>query len=232
MDAPIRGAGNFSPNPHTQPRFADIRALGDVAEIAPFKLGAEGIKAVHINRIAQNSAGCKRQHSAAIPRHSEGVFNPNYRQIVAKNLAILLAARALSPATVKAYYLEGPRKGKRVSERMIRYILALPRPRGTPPPSPALDVLAAIAEVLSVPVHLLLLPGLDPVRPPVIWSEEQAREAQQIARAYARLLGQRGETDYGLDPDHQEGATAHPPAHRPVPSTGPQGKRKAAKRRS
>lgn len=155
-------------------------------EVPAGELRPQVVKFLHTATVMQNSAGRKRQHLAADGRYVVGVYD--YRRVLSDNLAALLQERGQTAGTIKAYYLSGPRKGKRISERMIRYILALPQAGSTPPPSPALDVLAGIAQALGVPVHLLLLPGLDPVRPPVIWSEAQVRDAQEVARAYARLL--------------------------------------------
>lgn len=130
----------------------------------------------------------------------------NYRRVLSDNLGALLDERGLTPGTIKAYYLSGPRQGKRISERMIRYILALPKESAVPPPSPALDVLAGLAQALRVPVYLLLMPGLDPARPPVIWSEEEVRRAQEVALAYARLL----DRGYGGDLGNDEGTHGSP----------------------
>lgn len=129
--------------------------------------------------IGQNFALCKGKTLPADERHN---FAVDYRRTLRENLRLLIERRGDTSKSLarRAHYTAGTKKGERVSERTVRYVLD-PNPEA---PSPSLDALAAIAKAYDLPVWGLLLPDVDPSSPAVV-----DLDAQIDARA-GELLGE------------------------------------------
>lgn len=88
--------------------------------------------------------------------------------------------RQQTPRTLAkvAVYLDGPKRGKRVSLRSIQYLT------GEAPYSPTIDLLAAVAAALDLQPWQLLVKGMDPDNPPVLTLTESERK---LYRDFQRL---------------------------------------------
>lgn len=122
--------------------------------------------------VRQNFALCKRQDSPEAARQNIGV--DEYLRILGENIRALMEHHGVRRETLEAIYLDGRKKGKRVSPRTIGG-LAHPR-EGTS--APQLDVVAAIAAAFDLLPWQLLVPDLDPADPP----RTQLSSAQKRAR--------------------------------------------------
>ncbi len=130
-----------------------------------------------------------------------------YRTLLANNVDALMRYCGKSPETLKAAYLDGTKKGKQVSPRSIRYLLA---PEG---PSVGIDVLAAVALALKVQVYHLLVPELDPATNPPTPSERWI-EAEVERRVAARLRAA-AKTRQTLEDDNARATRGLPHAGNP-----------------
>lgn len=107
----------------------------------------------------------------------------SYRTTLSGNVDALLRNHGRSSDTLGAVYLDGPKKGERVSPRTIRNLLD-GKEGGV-----GIDAIAAIAAALKVQVYHLLVPGLDPEsHPPAqkeLWieAEVERRVAAHIRKA-------------------------------------------------
>jgi hypothetical protein len=129
--------------------------------------------------ITQNSASRKRQDSAPPIWHDSWVPN-DYATTIHENLINAMKRREQTPRTLAkvAVYLDGPKKGKRVSLRSIQYLV------GDAPFSPTIDLLAAVAAALDLHSWQLLVKGMDPDNPPVLTLTESERK---LYREFQRL---------------------------------------------
>ncbi len=129
--------------------------------------------------LTQNSAWCNRQDSAAPIWHDSWVPN-DYAKTIHENLANAMKRREQTPRTLAkvAVYLDGPKKGKRVSLRSIQYLI------GDAPFSPTVDLLAAVAAALDLHPWQMLVRGMDPDNPPVLTLTESERK---LYREFQRL---------------------------------------------
>lgn len=124
-----------------------------------------------MHRIAQNSAVSKRQEFALMDWQHEWVPN-DYAKTLHENLAAAMKLRQQTPRTLAkiAYYLDGPKKGKKVSLRSLQYLA------GDAPYSPSVDLLAAVAAALDLLPWQLLVKGMDPGNPPVLTLTDSERQ--------------------------------------------------------
>ncbi len=129
--------------------------------------------------IAQNSAWRKRQDSAPLIWQHEWVPN-DYAETIHENLTAAMKRRQQTPRTLAkvAVYLDGPKRGKRVSLRSIQYLT------GEAPYSPTIDLLSAVAAALDLQPWQLLVKGMDPDNPPVLTLTESERK---LYREFQRL---------------------------------------------
>lgn len=90
----------------------------------------------------------------------------------------------MTAKTLKATYLDGPKKGKVISQRTIRNTMRNYQDSS----ALGLDGLGALAAYFGIEVYHLLVPGLDPLTQPVARSEKwMENEAER--RVAARLPG-------------------------------------------
>lgn len=109
----------------------------------------------------------------------------DYRRNLRDNLRRVFKAKGLSIKNPPdCYYLDGPRKGKRVAQRTIQYIWDWREGAGSP--APGLDVIAAIAGALDLQSWELLVPDLSPEDRPAL-STERGLEAQVSRRVAERM---------------------------------------------
>jgi hypothetical protein len=129
--------------------------------------------------IAQNSASRKPQDSAPCIWHDHWVPN-DYAKTIHENLTTAMNCRKQTPRTLAkvAVYLDGPKRGKRVSLRSIQYLV------GDAPYSPTIDLLSAVAAALDLHPWQLLVKGMDPNNPPVLTLTESERK---LYREFQRL---------------------------------------------
>lgn len=129
--------------------------------------------------IAQNSAWRKRQDSASVIWQHEWVPT-DYAETIHENLTAAMKKRRQTPRTLAkvAVYLDGPKKGKRVSLRSIQYLT------GEAPYSPTIDLLSAVAAALDLQPWQLLVKGMDPDNPPVLTLTDSERK---LYREFQRL---------------------------------------------
>ena len=204
------------------------RRIRHSAKVVPPQTFPNLLHVVHAPTIWQYISQRKGQNIAADERQNRAMPQPDYRRVLRENLALLLDASGYSTNTLRATYVFGPKKGKVVSSRSVRYILD----DDPESPSPSLDTIAAIAARLGVQAHSLLSPGLDIVRPPVAKSNKTMRQLQQVARRVDRLMQEYGDLD-ALRTDHGDAASpstvgnAHP--DRKVPNRGTKTTKRAPK---
>jgi len=123
----------------------------------------------------------------------------DYRQTLADNLRVLMTVSGFTSETLKAHYIDGPKKGRTVSVRTIRNV-ANNREGAS---GLGLDALAAIAARFGIQVYQLLVPGLDPRTQPVgmaetwIENEVQRRLAARLHLAVPLLRNSRSEVKQG-----------------------------------
>ena len=106
---------------------------------------------------------------------------PNdYAKTLQENLTAAMKKRQQTARTLAkvAVYLDGPKRGKRVSLRSIQYLT------GEAPYSPTVDMLAAVAAALDLHPWQLLVKGMDPDNPPVLTLTESERK---LYREFQRL---------------------------------------------
>lgn len=103
--------------------------------------------------VAQNLALFKGRIFPADERQNAAV--DDYRDVLKANLLAAMEARGVTPLTIKAHYLDGTKRGERLSPRSIRYYLEKDGP------APGLDAVAALASALGIEVHHLLTPQFD-----------------------------------------------------------------------
>jgi len=111
----------------------------------------------------------------------------DYRAVLRTNLRAVFAVHGDTTATAsrKARYLDGPKRGRTISERSLRYFLE----EGGP--SPSLDALAAIAGAYDLMPWQLLVPGLDPGNPPYLALSDAERALYaDFRRLKAKLADQ------------------------------------------
>ncbi len=114
---------------------------------------------------------------------SQQARDQDINRLVAANLQKILKDR--SPETYCAegrglHYISGTKKGKRVSERALRYAT-------TGEQSPRLDLIAAVADKEDLLPYQLLFFDFDPGNAPVMISKSQEdfmRNIQQAAKAF------------------------------------------------
>lgn len=109
----------------------------------------------------------------------------DYRRVLAVNVRALLDHHQTTTTALakRAAYLDGPKRGRLVSERTVRYFLE------GDGPGAGLDALAALAAVYDLMPWQLLVPGFDPANPPYIaLSDAEKRlhaEFQRLRRQIA-----------------------------------------------
>jgi hypothetical protein len=133
--------------------------------------------------IRQNFAGCNG-NTLPCARQQNAAVDAGYRTVLATNLDALLRFHQTSAERLKATYVDGTKKGKRVAPRTIRNALR------TDTPAPGIDALAALAAALGVQVYHLLVPTLDPWSHPPMQSEGWI-EAEVSRRVAAGLRAAR-----------------------------------------
>lgn len=115
---------------------------------------------------------------AGVPEHLD------YRRILRTNLKAVLARAGdtTTSAARKALYLDGTKRGQRVSARSLRYFL------DENGPSPGVDALAAIAAAYDLMLWQLLVPDLDPENPPHLALSATERELYKHLAALREAL--------------------------------------------
>ena len=110
-----------------------------------------------------------------------------YRAVFRANLKALLDHHGVTRLTVKAYYLDGPKRGKQVSSRAIGYMLS----KDSAAPSPSLDMVAAVAAAYDLLPWQLLVPAFDPANPPMVrLTPEERKLYAEFQRLRTALTGE------------------------------------------
>lgn len=133
--------------------------------------------------VRQVFAACKPH---IFQRESGNILPMDYRQLLAANLTALMAVHGLSAKQLgtKATYLDGPKKGKPISERTVRNVMH----NYAGSSALGLHGLGALAAYFGIEVYHLLVPGLDPLTQPMLRSESWM-ENEVERRVAARLPG-------------------------------------------
>lgn len=129
---------------------------------------------------------CKQQDFSSDERQNLGVHNPihDHRKVLRDNLAAWMAHRNFTRQTLKAIYLDGPKKGKKISPRSIGNILSEKDTAN----SPAYDMIVAIAARLEIMPWQLLVPGRGPANPPCLAvTPAEAKLHREFERLRAEL---------------------------------------------
>lgn len=110
----------------------------------------------------------------------------DYRRVLRDNVAALFAVHGVTSKSARVVYVGGPKRGKLVSSRTLRYLAE------TNGPGQSIDVIAAIAARFDLLPWQLLVPGLDPGNPPVTRMSQQERE---LYENFKRLRAALAKTD-------------------------------------
>jgi hypothetical protein len=143
---------------------------------------------------------------------------------------ITRAARRVLQENLRAlmdYYAAHPRMGRAGSGKQLENFSGVSNTtvsRYAPHQGPAtaganIDHLARIAAAYGLPVWCLLYPGLNPAKPPVVQTPEEAAKNRLILEAAAKLL-LTGGVNVGIAPG-DTGEDRGLPADRSVPGGGP-----------
>lgn len=141
----------------------------------------------------------ERQHIARAERQHIDVQTNSTRLVLAAAVAHLMKLHPDrdTPAKLsrRCFWPAGKKKGKRVSERQLRYVLDTRADAVPPIPSPSLDLIVAIANAFDVPAWQLLVDDKQarewvvdrlfagPVRPGATLLEPEARLLQAPAKS-------------------------------------------------
>lgn len=116
----------------------------------------------------------------------------NYRDALRDNLKRLLGPN--SPKSVRAYYLDGLKKGKPVAPRAVQYMLERDGP------SPSLDLIQAVAHYLGLQAWQMLVPGCDPRSKPVVVENPEERALLEGFRAHQQLQAEESDEERSTPP--------------------------------
>ncbi len=223
LDAPVRRGRDLAPRKHSEPALTYTSPSSYSPEVMPAQSLAHLLHVVHPRSIMQDIAKRNLQNNAPDGRHNRGVALPfNYRRVLRENLRALLHKQGLTAATLKAKYLDGPKKGAVVSARSVGYMLS----KSLDSPGPTFDTIAAVAAKLGVQAHELLDPALDVTRPPAPRSKEaeaQLRHVIRVAGGVRNLLHLLGDLDaIKVDDDSppENGAVGNASPNSKVPNNG------------
>lgn len=168
LDLLHAGIRNLAPRKDLQPVVGNARITRELRQrrAAIDVVGhplADVLKKSHVAMLRQSFAKRKRQDTPPAAWHA-CIVSLDYRAVLRVNLRAVFAVHGDTSATAsrKARYLDGPKRGRTISERSLRYFLE----EGGP--SPSLDALAAIAGAYDLMPWQLLVPGLDPANPPYL----------------------------------------------------------------
>lgn len=191
LDLLHAGVRNLAPRKDLEPGIRHVRITSERHQrrSAVDVIGhpvANVFKQSHAPMLRQEIARCKRQEMPPGPRQTLNM-SLDYRAVLRTNLRAVFAVHGDTTATAsrKARYLDGPKRGRTISERSLRYFLE----EGGP--SPSLDALAAIAGAYDLMPWQLLVPGLDPGNPPYLALSDAERALYaDFRRLKAKLADQ------------------------------------------
>jgi hypothetical protein len=165
------GVLDFAPGEHQKPRVFDAGVLRQLLERPAVSFDSardrfENVDLFHPRTVAQYFARRKPVGRMILQGLRATIAGMDTRGAVAANLAALLEFYGWDgkQLAAKARWPRGKKKGTRVSARAVQYLLAV----GSDKPSPAIDLVEAVAIACKVPAWLLLAPGLDPKDPPTL----------------------------------------------------------------
>jgi len=163
--------------------MADARTIRHGAQVdlwAP-ELLLDVFHRIHSPSIGQDFAQRKRQDLPADERQNIAMPN-HYRRVLRDNVAALFKAHGVNSKTARIVYVDGPKRGRVVSPRTLRYLAEVDGP------GQSIDVIAAIAARFDLMAWQLLVPGLDPGNPPVMrLSDAERRLYDEFQRLRAEL---------------------------------------------
>jgi hypothetical protein len=179
---------DMAPLEHPYPRRLDPGAFGNLFEglVGGVQADPDELEGIHSSEYRATLCPAQGQEITPDERHPYFVED-NYRKVLRENLAVLMRAGGWSvKRPPPAYYLDGPKRGRKVSARTIQYMMA------EDGPSPTLDVVAAVAVALNLHPWCLLVPNLPRWDRPVVMDEAtvEAEVSRRVTERMQALQGQ------------------------------------------